>query len=65
MKKLCDYSEPDPQVKTEPYGTILAVRPFLTCITLIEHFFIVYARSNVPGTVIVLNRSVLALLIVF
>ncbi len=30
MQKLCDYSVPDPQAKTEPFGTILAVRPFLT-----------------------------------
>ncbi len=33
-----DYSEQDPQVKTEPLGTFLAVRPFLTCASLRAQF---------------------------
>jgi hypothetical protein len=49
-------------VKTEPYGNVMAVRPFLTC-TPLEKCFIVYARSNVPGTVTVLSCFVRALLI--
>jgi hypothetical protein len=56
---------PDPQVKNKQSHMALSWLSVLSLPALpLEHFFIVYARSNVPGTVIVLNRSVLVLLIV-